>query len=126
MVFPVPMSGSSEVDEVGFLLPVGLQEDAVDVVDVDGLVGGADSLDHAADAEIAGLAQHAVGTADNQVDGGLSEGVVAELGAVEFAQDGSDRSPANNLGKLGMAGKAWFGPGTSRFSGTSSIGRPQN
>src|SRR5271155_89959 len=66
---------------------MGLHQDAVDVVDVDGLVGAADGLDHAADAEIAGLAQDAVGTADDQVDGRLSEGVVAELGAVEFAQD---------------------------------------
>ena len=62
----------SEVDEVGFLLPVGLQEDAVDVVDVDGLVGGADGLDQAADAEVAGLAQDAVGGADDEVDGGLA------------------------------------------------------
>ena len=77
----------SEVDEVGFLLPVGLHEDAVDVVDVDGLVGGADGLDQAADAEVAGLAQDAVGGADDQVDGGLREGVVAEADAVEFAQD---------------------------------------
>src|SRR5262249_36506509 len=51
---PVPIFHTlSEVDEVGFLLPVGLQEDAVDVVDFDGFVGGADGLDHAADAEIA-------------------------------------------------------------------------
>ena len=38
-------------------MPVRLQQHAVDVVDVDGFVGGADGLDHAADAEIAGLAQ---------------------------------------------------------------------
>src|SRR5271156_1221467 len=52
--------GLSEVDQVGFFLPVGLQEDAVDVVDVDGLVGAADGFDHAADAKVAGLAQDAV------------------------------------------------------------------
>ena len=68
-------------------MPVGLQEDAVDVVDVDGLVGGADGLDQAADAEVAGLAQDAVGGADDQVDGGACEGVVAEADAVEFTQD---------------------------------------
>ena len=64
------LSPGSVVDEVGFLLPVGLHEDAVDVVDVDGLVGGADGLDQAADAEVAGLAQDAVGGADDEVDGG--------------------------------------------------------
>jgi hypothetical protein len=73
--------------EVGVLVPVGLHEDAVDVVDVDGLVGGADGLDQAADAEVAGLAQDAVGGADDEVDGGLREGVVSESGAVEFAQN---------------------------------------
>ena len=75
------------VDEVGFLLPVGLQEDAVDVVDVDGFVGAADGLDQAADAEVAGLAQDAVGGADDEIDGGAGEGVVSESDAVEFAED---------------------------------------
>ena len=45
-----------EVDEVGFFLPVGLHQDAVDVVDVDGSVGRTHRLDQAADAEVAGLA----------------------------------------------------------------------
>src|SRR5271157_5820201 len=75
----------SVVDEVGFLLPVGLQEDAVDVVDVDGLVGASDGLDHAADAEIAGQAQDAVGGADDEVDGGAGDDVVRQSDAVEFA-----------------------------------------
>ena len=73
----IPALEVSEVDEVGFLLPVGLHQDAVDVVDVDGLVGAADGLDQAADAQVAGLAQHAVGGADDQVDGRWREGVVA-------------------------------------------------
>ena len=51
------------------------------------LLARADGLDQAADAEIAGLAQDAVGGADDQVDGGLREGVVSESDAVEFAQD---------------------------------------
>ena len=55
------LEAPSEVDEVAILLPMGLQEDAVDVVDVDGLVGTADGLDHAANAEVASLAQDAVG-----------------------------------------------------------------
>jgi len=86
----------SEVDQVGFLLPMGLQEDAVDVVDVDGFVGGADGLDHAADAEIAGLAQDAVGGADDEVDGGAGEDIVGESGAVEFAQEEkSEKGPGS-------------------------------
>src|SRR6516225_7425428 len=77
----------SEVNQVGLLLPVGLQEDAVDVVDVNRFVGAADGLDHAADAEVAGLAQDAVGAADDEIDGGAGEGVVSESDAVEFAED---------------------------------------
>ena len=76
-----------EVNEVGFFLPVGLHQDAVDVVDVDGFVGAPDGLDHTADAEVAGLAQDAVGGAHDQIDRRLSEGVVAKADAVEFAQD---------------------------------------
>jgi hypothetical protein len=56
---------------------MGLQEDAVDVVEVDGFVGGADGFDHAADAEVAGLTQNAVGGADDEIDGRLRESVVA-------------------------------------------------
>src|ERR1700691_3973075 len=64
-----------------------LQEDAVDIVDVDGLADRAYGLDQAADAQVAGLTQHAVGTADDQIDGRLREGVVAQAGPVQFAQD---------------------------------------
>ena len=64
-----------------------LQEDAVDVVDVDGFVGTADRFDQAADAEVFGSAQHAVGGANDQVDRGLGEGVVSQSDAVEFAED---------------------------------------
>ena len=64
-----------------------LHEDAVDVVDVDGLVGGAYGFDHAADAEVAGLAQDAVGGANDEFDGGLSERILAQPGAIEFSKD---------------------------------------
>ncbi len=77
----------SVIDQVALLLPVRLHQHAVDVVDVDGLVGTADGLDQAADAEVAGLTQHAVGGAHHQLDGGQREGVVAQADAVQFAQD---------------------------------------
>jgi len=66
---------------------VGLQEDAVDVVDFDGSVRAADGLDHAADAELVGLTQVAVGGADDEVDGRSAEGVVRQSDAIEFAED---------------------------------------
>ncbi len=50
--------------------------------------GRADGFDEAADAEgVAGLAQDAVGGADDEVDRGRREGVVAEAGMVEFAEN---------------------------------------
>src|SRR6185369_3935337 len=78
---------ASKVDEVGLLLPVRLQQHAVDIVDVDGLVRAADGLDQTANAQVARLAQDAVGGADDQVDGGRREGVVAQADAVELTQD---------------------------------------
>ena len=70
---------------------MGLQEDAVDVVDVDGFVRGADGFDHAADAKVAGLAKDAVGGADEVAAIGLDnegESVVAcQLDARGFASN---------------------------------------
>ena len=86
----------SKVGEVGFFLPVGLHQDAVDVVDVDGLVGAADGLDQTTDTEVAGLAQDAVGGADDEVNGRSGEGVVAKSGAIEFTPDEPSR-PANRI-----------------------------
>ena len=45
----------SEVGEVAFFLPVGLPQDAVDVVDVDGFVAGPHRFDQAAHAEVSCL-----------------------------------------------------------------------
>ena len=66
---PDPLIAGSEVGEVGFLLPVGLHQNAVDVVEVDGPGGRADGLDQAAEAEVAGFAQDAISRADNEIDG---------------------------------------------------------
>jgi hypothetical protein len=84
---------------------VRLHEDAVDDVDIDGALGGADGFDEAADAEVAGLAEDAVGGTDDEVDGGWGEGVVAESGVVEFAEDelaqgvGTDRLAPKNVAR---------------------------
>lgn len=51
----------SEFGHVDVLAPVRLDQDAVDLVDVDGLVRGADGFEHAGDAKVARLAQDAIG-----------------------------------------------------------------
>src|SRR5271155_3238960 len=80
----IMVSPRSIIDQVGLLLPVGLQEDAVDVVDVDGLAGAATPLNQAPEAEMGGLARHAGGRGEEGVDGGAGEGVVPQSGAVEL------------------------------------------
>jgi len=74
--------GSKKSDDGGFLLPMGLHEDAVGRVDVDGLGGTADGLDSTARHRDCGLAQHAVAERTIEVDsraGGI-EDVVAQAG----------------------------------------------
>src|SRR5438105_8783711 len=63
-------ASASVVDEVGIFLPMGLHQDAVDVVDVDSSVLGADGFDQATHREVSGLAEDAVGGADDEVEGG--------------------------------------------------------
>ena len=67
--------------------PVGLKEDAVDVLEVHdaGLV--ADGFDEGAEAEVAGAAKDPFARADDQRQGFGGEGVVAKAGAVELIQD---------------------------------------
>lgn len=77
----------SEIGEVAVFSPVRLDQDAVDDVNVDAFVRGTDGFEHAAQDQVAGLAQDAVGRADDQVERGLGEGVVPEADAIEFGED---------------------------------------
>lgn len=45
--------GQSEFIEVGLLSPVGLNEDAVDVIEIDDLLAGPDGCEHTGEAEVA-------------------------------------------------------------------------
>lgn len=45
--------GQSEFIEVGLLSPVGLNEDAVDVIEIDDLLAGPDGFEHTGEAEVA-------------------------------------------------------------------------
>ena len=66
---------------------MGLDQDFVDGVDVDAFLVGAHGPKHAADAKVPCAAEDAVGGADNQIDGGLSKGIVSQFEAVEFGED---------------------------------------
>ena len=69
---------------------MGLHQYSVDVVDVDRLVGTSDGFDQAADREVAGLAEHPLGGADDEVNGGGREGVVAVENLQQEQLDGGD------------------------------------
>ena len=67
-------------------------------------VGSADEdevvvLREAADAEVAGLAEDAVGGADDEFEGGRSEGIMPESGAVELAEEEVAQNGVNTPGQ---------------------------
>ncbi len=58
------------------LTPVGLEEDAVDLLEIDGLDAIADGLDESAEAEVADATEDALGGTDDKGEGfGGEDGV---------------------------------------------------
>lgn len=66
---------------------MGLNEDAVDLLEIDdaGLVPH--GFEQAADAQVAGAAKEALAGADDERQGFRGEGVVAQAGAVELVEE---------------------------------------
>jgi len=64
-----------------------LDEDAVDLLEVDGASFIANGFQERAEAEVAEFAEQSVGGADDEVDGLLGEGVVTEADAVQLVQE---------------------------------------
>jgi hypothetical protein len=72
--------------EVDLLAPVGLEEDAIDLFEVDGLGAIADRLEQGAETEVFGASEDALARADDEAErvvgeGGVGEGHPVELGA---------------------------------------------
>jgi YD repeat-containing protein len=72
---------------IAVLSPVGLDEHAVDLLDVNGAGLRAHGFDECGQAEVAGAAQEAFGSAHHEGEGVLREGVVSESGVVELLED---------------------------------------
>lgn len=66
---------------------MGLNEDVVDLLELDGADLVAHGFDQRAQAQVAGAAQQALGGADDQGQGVGAEGVMAQAGAVQLGQD---------------------------------------
>ena len=79
-----------------------LDQDAVDVVDVDGLFAGANGVEHAGEAQVAGFAQDAIGRANDQVERALRERVVPQAKAVEFYEKGCKYNDPGGCLALGI------------------------
>ena len=58
------------------MAPVGLEEDVVDLLEVDGFGAVADGFDHGANAEVFDGPEGAFGAAGDEVGGGFGEGIV--------------------------------------------------
>ena len=72
---------------VALFAPVRLQQDAIDLIEVDGLGAISDSLDEGAEAEVAYASQQALRRADDQRERLEREGRVRESGAVELGMN---------------------------------------
>ena len=73
--------------QVDLFAPVGLQEDAVDLLQVDGFGAVAHGLEHGAEAEVSGAPEDALGGADDEAERVVGEGRVGECHLVELGAD---------------------------------------
>lgn len=69
------------------MAPVGLNENAVDLFDIDGACLVADGFEEGCNTEVAGAAQTAFGRTHDEVECGFGEGVVTESTFVELIED---------------------------------------
>ena len=96
---------------VAVISPVGLNEDAVDLLEIDGADLVAHRFDQRAEAQIAGAPQQAFGGADEESQGLRAESVVAQAGAVELGQDEGLRGLGSQAGqddRIGDPGADFF------------------
>jgi hypothetical protein len=86
---------------------MGLQEHAIDLLEIDEASLIANGLEQRTDAEVAGATQEALAGTDDQVQGLGGEGVVSQAGAVHLGQeelfDGFGRQTREN-DRVGDAG----------------------
>ena len=87
---------------------MGLEEDAVDLGEVDGLDAIADGFEERAEAEVSDASEDAFGGACDEGEGVVGEDGVGESGAIELGTDeGEDvvgGEPSEEPGRLSVAG----------------------
>jgi len=74
-------------EEIGIVAPVGLEQDAVDLFEIDAFGLIADGFEQTGQTQVAGATQEAVGGADDEGEGFLGKGVVGEADGIELADN---------------------------------------
>ena len=90
---------------------MGLDEDAVDLLEINGADLVAHRFDQRAEAQIAGAPQQAFGGTDDEGQGLQAERVVAQAGSVELSQDEGLRGLGSQAGqedRIGDPGADFF------------------
>jgi len=77
------------VQEIGFASPMGLEQDAVDMGQLDGFGVVADGFQERGDAQVAGTTQEAIGGADDQIERLGGKSAMSQAAEVELGQDKS-------------------------------------
>ena len=84
-------------EEIGVVAPVGLEQDAVDLLEIDAFGLVAHGFEQTGQATVAGAAQEAIGGADDEGEGFLGKGVVGEDEAADLVgvESGDDDRKGN-------------------------------
>jgi hypothetical protein len=77
----------SGVQKIAFATPVGLEQDAIDMGQIDDFAAGSDGFQEAGDAKIAGATQVALGGADDQIERFRGKGAVGQAAQVKLSED---------------------------------------
>ena len=100
--------GLSGMHKVGFTPPVGLEQDAVDVGQLDGFGIVADGFQQRGDAQVARTTQEAVGGADEEIERLGGKGAMSQAAQVELGEDkivdlfGVEARERNRIGHAGL------------------------
>ena len=96
------------VQEIGFAPPVGLEQDAVDVGQLDGFGIVTDGFEQGGNAKVAGTTQEAIGGADDEIERLGGKGTMSQAAEVELGQDevvdlvGVEPRQRNRIGDAGF------------------------
>ncbi len=75
------------MQKVAFAAPVGLEQDAIDMGQVNDFATGSDGFEQGSHAEIAGATQVALSGADDQIERFRGKGAMGQAAEIELSED---------------------------------------